>query len=65
MNFYQTLQNKRLLEAFYNFKWYLLPIQDQRNVKNELLRMQKGIELKIGPFKQLNFETLKFVRTFG
>lgn len=27
-----------------------------------ILRLQNGIELTIGPFKTLNFETLKTVR---
>lgn len=28
---------------------------------NELLQMQNGVELRIGPFDQLNFETLNIV----
>lgn len=58
---YKKLQNNRLLEAFYNFKWYLLPIGDQKVLMNELLQMQNGVELRIGPFDQLNFETLNIV----
>lgn len=54
-------QNLRLLEAFNNFKWYLLPIDDQKFVLLEIFRLQNGVEITIGPFQQLNFETLKIV----
>lgn len=57
----QFTQNLRLLEAFNNFKWYLLPIDDQKCVMLEIFRLQNGVDLHIGPFQQLNFETLKIV----
>lgn len=52
----------RLLNAFHNFKWYILPTADQMDVMQMINRIQNGTDLTIGPFGQLNYETLNIVR---
>ncbi|XP_055309261.1 uncharacterized protein LOC129573089 [Sitodiplosis mosellana] len=52
-------RNQRLQKAFYDFKWYLLAKEDQRDLMQILLRMQNGVRVTIGPFEPLNYETLK------
>lgn len=59
------MQNDKLVEILYDFKWYLLPTSDQKNVMHMILRMQNGITLTIGPFQQLNYEALKIVRIYA
>lgn len=56
------VQNDKLVKVLYEFKWYLLPTSDQKNVMHMILRMQNGIKLTIGPFQELNYEALKIVR---
>ncbi|XP_031616517.1 odorant receptor 67d-like [Contarinia nasturtii] len=52
-------RNDRLVTAIYDFKWYLLPKDDQKDVLHMLLRLQNEVSFTIGPFEELNFETLK------
>ncbi|XP_031636572.1 uncharacterized protein LOC116349321 [Contarinia nasturtii] len=52
-------RNDRLVTAIYDFKWYLLSKDDQKDVLHMLLRLQNEVPLTIGPFEELNFETLK------
>lgn len=54
-------QNDNLVDIYYNFKWYLLPNNDQKYIISMIHRMQNGIDLTIGPLEQLNYETLKIV----
>lgn len=56
------VQNDKLVRVLYEFKWYLLPTSDQKNVMHMILRMQNGIKLTIGPFQELNYKALKIVR---
>lgn len=58
----QLAQNERLLDILYDFKWYLLPTNDQKDIMHMINRMQNGVDVTIGPFQKLNFETLKIVR---
>ncbi|XP_031635731.1 uncharacterized protein LOC116348758 [Contarinia nasturtii] len=52
-------RNDRLLRALYDFKWYLLPKEDQKDVRHMLRLLQNEVSFTMGPFKELNFETLK------
>ncbi|XP_055307819.1 odorant receptor 63a-like [Sitodiplosis mosellana] len=54
-------RNDRLLKAFYNSKWYLLPKKDQKHILLMILRMENGVRVTIGPFQSLNYETLKIL----
>ncbi|XP_031627370.1 odorant receptor 67d-like [Contarinia nasturtii] len=54
-------RNDRLVRALYDFKWYLLPIEDQKDVRHMILRLQNEVSFTMGPFEELNFETLKIL----
>lgn len=50
-----------MLRALYEFKWYLLPKNDQKDVMFMIQRMQTQTTYSIGPFDELNFVALKVV----
>lgn len=45
-------------------QWYLLPVKHQKDVKCLLHWFQNASVLTVGPFLDLNFETVSIVSVF-
>ncbi|XP_055299431.1 uncharacterized protein LOC129567007 [Sitodiplosis mosellana] len=58
-------RNERILRALYDFKWYLLPIDDQKDLMHMMIRFQNEATFTIGPFEELNYETIKLASIFS
>lgn len=54
----------RLQVAIYSFKWYLLPVHEQKLVRDVLMRIRNIRVLSIGPFADLDFETASIVSSY-
>lgn len=51
----------RIAVELYNMQWYLLPLEQQREVCSLIHWIQNGNVLTIGPFGDLDFETASSV----
>lgn len=56
------LKNNRVVDAISGLPWYLLPLQNQKDIAHILNRAQNGTVLRIGPFSRLDYETATNVR---
>lgn len=55
-------QNATTLDAVNQFPFYLLPLRKQEMFKILLIRVQHGVKIKMGPFRELIYETVTDVR---
>lgn len=59
---HSVFQNNKIRDALYSeLKFYLLPVELQKDVIHMINHMQNGILLKIAPFGPLSLESLKTV----
>lgn len=54
-------QNQMLIQKLHEMPWYLMSKKSQLAYAHILNRLQSGIVLQMGPFGELNYETLSNV----
>lgn len=57
-----SFQNESIAKELYHMHWYILPIDEQKQLMSVSHRLQNGAVLSIGPLAQLDFETGADVR---
>lgn len=56
-------QNDGFAEMIYDFNWYKLPIEYQKDIYYLIQRKQNGPKITAGPFGDYNRELFKVVRS--
>lgn len=51
-----------MIDALSGLPWYLLTLQNQKDIAHILNRAQNGTVLRMGPFSRLDYETATKVR---
>lgn len=56
-------KNRKVVEAFDDVPWYILPLERQKDIAHIINRAQNGAVLTIGPLAALDYETATNVGT--
>lgn len=62
-HFFLLFKNEALLLKLNGMPWYLMSIKSQLAFGHLVNRLQNGAVFRMGPFEELNFETLSNVRS--